>query len=180
LREEAGINELVFARSNTVSLAQLKELELGGQSSFYIEAIKRSTGVKLLKKLGHDLVTPKVVTVAEESAGPSVNESASALASVMASAFASHPKAQSDSPERGLFQQTLFWTLGVLGLVALTAIKPWSGSQPGLAKPQIVLSRPSCGGRPDRCAAPAARQPTGLTQTLNYRARPLQSAPWPP
>jgi hypothetical protein len=126
LREEAGIDELVFARNNTVSLAQLKELELGGHSSFYNPAIKRSTGVKLLKKLGHDLVTPEVVCVAQESAELSVNESASVMAAGMTPAPASHPKAPSDSQRHGKIQTALFWTLGVLSLVALTALKPWS------------------------------------------------------
>jgi hypothetical protein len=126
LREEAGIDELVFARNNTVSLAQLKELELGGHGSFYNPAIKRSTGAKLLKKLGHDLVTPEVVSMAQESAEPSVNESASVMAAVMAPAPASHPQAPSDSQRKRLVQPALFWTLGVLSLVALTALKPWS------------------------------------------------------
>ena len=126
LREEAGIDELVFARNNTVSLAQLKELELGGHSSFYNPAIKRSTGVKLLKKLGHDLVTPDVAIVTQESAEPSENESHSVMATVMTPAPVGHPKAHSDSQRRGLFQSPLFWTLGVLSLVALTTIKPWS------------------------------------------------------
>jgi hypothetical protein len=126
LREQAGIDELVFARINTVSLAQLKELELGGESSFYTPSIKRSTGVKLLKRMGHDLVTPEVVCVAQASADLGVNESASVMAAVMTPAPASHPKAPSDSKRQGLVQPALFWTLGVLSLVALTALKPWS------------------------------------------------------
>jgi hypothetical protein len=126
LREAAGIEELVFARHNTVSLAQLKELELGGHSSFYTPTIKRRTGVKLLKKLGHDLVTPELVTVAQESAEPSLNESPAAMANVMAPAPVSHPKAPSDAQRRGPMQPALFWTLGVLVLVALTTLKPWS------------------------------------------------------
>lgn len=55
LREAAGIDALVFARMNTVSVAQLKELEKGEGNSFYNPQIKRSTGVKLLKKLGHEV-----------------------------------------------------------------------------------------------------------------------------
>ena len=54
LREKAGLDALVFARHNTVSLAQLHELEQGGESSFYSPQIKRSTGVKLLRKLGYE------------------------------------------------------------------------------------------------------------------------------
>lgn len=54
LREASGIDALVFARMNTLSLAQLKELERGEGNSFYNPQIKRSTGIKLLKKLGYE------------------------------------------------------------------------------------------------------------------------------
>jgi hypothetical protein len=125
LREQAGIDELVFARHNTVSLAQLKELELGGNYSFYNPAIKRSTGVKLLKKLGHELRTPEPVNSTLEPDDPNLNVQPSATANAMAQALVSHPKAPSDSRRRRLIQQTFLGTLGLLGLVALTAMKPW-------------------------------------------------------
>lgn len=125
LREEAGIDELVFARSNTVSLAQLKELEQGGNSSFYNPTIKRSTGVKLLKKLGHELVTPELVIVANEPAELSVNESPVAMAHAIAQVSASPVKPHADSQRRSLTQPALFWTLSLFILVALVAIKPW-------------------------------------------------------
>ncbi len=126
LREEAGIDELVFARNNTVSLTQLKELELGGHGSFYNTSIKRNTGIKLLKKLGHDLVTSDVAIVTQESAKPSENQPHSSMATVITPAPVGHPKANSDSQRHGLYQSPMFWTLGVLSLVALTTIKPWS------------------------------------------------------
>jgi hypothetical protein len=53
LRQKAGIDALVFARLNTISTAQLKELETGVGNSFYNAQIKRSTGFKLLRSLGH-------------------------------------------------------------------------------------------------------------------------------
>ena len=52
LRTSAGIDAFVFARTNTISAAQLQELESGEGRSFYNELIKRNTGIKLLKKLG--------------------------------------------------------------------------------------------------------------------------------
>ena len=173
LREEAGIDEMVFARNNTVSLAQLKELELGGHSSFYNPAIKRSTGAKLLKKLGHVLVTPEVVTVAQESAEPSVNESASVMAAVMTPAPASHPKAPSDSQRQGLVQPALFWTLGVLSLVALTALKPWSlwdgPANDRRSDPFATLS-PS----PKVLSAPKTAQSTPVQRELQPAAAPTE------
>jgi hypothetical protein len=126
LREEAGIDELVFARTNTVSLAQLRELERGGNSSFYNPAIKRNTGVKLLKKLGHDLVTPEMVDLATEPAELNMIALPPAMAPVMAHAIVSPPQTPSDSQPRGLFQPPFFWALSLLSLVALIAIKPWN------------------------------------------------------
>lgn len=54
LRTSAGIDAFVFARTNTISAAQLQELESGQGQNFYSELIKRNTGIKLLKKLGYD------------------------------------------------------------------------------------------------------------------------------
>lgn len=125
LREEAGIDALVFARNNTVSLAQLKELELGGNNSFYNPAIKRSTGVKLLKKLGHELVMPEPVHVVVEPTEPHEDEQTFDMAHAMAQAPVSHPKAPSNDRSRRLIQQAFWGSLGLLGLVALTAMKPW-------------------------------------------------------
>ena len=56
LRTSAQLDELVFARSNAISLTQLLELEGLGQGSFYTEHIKAHTGYKLLRKLGHEPV----------------------------------------------------------------------------------------------------------------------------
>jgi hypothetical protein len=159
LREEAGIDELVFARSNTVSLAQLKELEQGGNSSFYNPAIKRSTGVKLLKKLGHELVTPELLIVAAE---PSLNESPAAMATTMAQVPASAAKPPSDAPQRRPRQQGLFWTLGLFSLVALFAIKPWT-----------LLDGPATDRRAEHLAAQGTSTPAMSTPA------PAQSAPEP-
>ena len=125
LREEAGIDALVFARNNTVSLAQLKELELGGNNSFYNPAIKRSTGVKLLKKLGHELVTPEPVHVGIEPTETHEDEQTFAMATGMAPALVNHPNAPSNHRSRRLIQQAFWGSLGLLGLMALTAMKPW-------------------------------------------------------
>jgi hypothetical protein len=160
LREEAGIDELVFARSNTLSLAQLKELELGGNSSFYSPAIKRSTGVKLLKKLGHELVTPELIIVANEPAEPIVNESPAAMATAMAQVSPSPAKPHAESPRRRLTQQALFWTLSLLSLVALAAIKPWG-----------LLDGPATDRRSDQMAA------QGTSTRIMSTNGPAQSAP---
>ena len=127
LREEAGIDALVFARNNTVSLAQLKELELGGDNSFYNPAIKRRTGVKLLKKLGHELVMPEPVHVhvGIEPTETHEDEQTFAMATGMTPALVNHPKAPSNDRSRRLIQQAFWGSLGMLALMALTAMKPW-------------------------------------------------------
>jgi transcriptional regulator with XRE-family HTH domain len=108
LREEAGIDALVFARNNTVSLAQLKELESGGNNSFYNPAIKRNTGVKLLKKLGHDLDIPAQFKLDLAATKMNGKEQRPALSTVVEKAIVSQAKVPSDSQRRRWLQQTFF------------------------------------------------------------------------
>lgn len=56
LRENARLDVSSLAHRNTVSKSQVIQLEDGGDSSFYNPDIKYSTGKKLLKFLGHDLL----------------------------------------------------------------------------------------------------------------------------
>ena len=51
LREQAGLDAMRFAMQNAISLAQLQQLENGGDSCFYSPAIKAHSGRKLLMKL---------------------------------------------------------------------------------------------------------------------------------
>lgn len=55
LRIKAGIDLATMARRNMVSTLQVKQLEKGGGSGFYNEAIKFTTGQKLLKFFDHTL-----------------------------------------------------------------------------------------------------------------------------
>ena len=55
LRLRAGIDLATLARRNIVSTTQVRQLEDGGDSSFYSSDIKFSVGKKLLKFLGHEL-----------------------------------------------------------------------------------------------------------------------------
>ena len=55
LRLSASIDLATLARRNIVSTTQIRQLEDGGDSSFYNPEIKFSVGKKLLKYLGHDL-----------------------------------------------------------------------------------------------------------------------------
>ena len=55
LRIQAGMDLATMARRNMLSTLQVKQLEKGGSSGFYNDAIKFSTGQKLLKFFGHEL-----------------------------------------------------------------------------------------------------------------------------
>jgi transcriptional regulator with XRE-family HTH domain len=63
LRTSAGLDIHEFARAASISVAQLRQLEDGGNELFYSQSIKFQLGRKLLRKLGAD-----VVRVAEEPA----------------------------------------------------------------------------------------------------------------
>jgi DNA-binding XRE family transcriptional regulator len=55
LREEAGLEVITLARLHSLSSSQVKQLEEGGDSSFYSPSIKLATGRKLLMHFGADI-----------------------------------------------------------------------------------------------------------------------------
>lgn len=55
LREEAGVEVITLARQHSLSSSQVKQLEDGGDSSFYTQSIKLATGRKLLMHFGADV-----------------------------------------------------------------------------------------------------------------------------
>ena len=55
LREESGVDITTLARIHSLSVAQVKQLEDGGDSSFYTSSIKLATGRKLLMHFGADI-----------------------------------------------------------------------------------------------------------------------------
>lgn len=88
LRERVGVDRASFARACTLSVAQLAELEQGGNGRFYNDRIKAHTGRTLLKKLGHVPEPPKpqsepepepepvlALAAADEAVAPSVDAS---------------------------------------------------------------------------------------------------------
>ena len=71
LRIQAGMDLATMARRNMLSTLQVKQLEKGGSSGFYNEAIKFSTGQKLLKFFGHELKLETVTAIAVPEPAPS-------------------------------------------------------------------------------------------------------------
>jgi hypothetical protein len=51
LRESIGLDTMGLAIQNALSHAQIQQLENGGHTSFYSQAIKAQTGRRLLQKL---------------------------------------------------------------------------------------------------------------------------------
>ena len=72
LRIQAGMDLATMARRNMLSTLQVKQLEKGGNSGFYNDAIKFSTGQKLLKFFGHELKleTETAIPVTEPAPAP--------------------------------------------------------------------------------------------------------------
>jgi hypothetical protein len=134
LRTSAGLDAFVFARQNTLSLAQLKELESGVGHHFYNETIKRHAGVKLLKKLGYELPEPTPQAL-DTSALAAAQEPSQAPTPV------DTPPSPADirrsSPSRWAKTHPALWmgSLFTTGLVALVMLQGPTPSPAG--RPQI-------------------------------------------
>lgn len=66
-RLNAGVSDVAFARDNSIALRHLQQLEEGGSTAFYSDAIKYDIGAKLLKRLG---VEPPIVVETLEAPDP--------------------------------------------------------------------------------------------------------------
>ena len=162
LREKGGFDALVFARNNTVSLAQLRELEEGGDSSFYSPLIKRSTGVKLLRKLGYEFPPEETpATQPVESLG-STSLIESPEADVQNSAAATPGPITATDKTGSWLKAPVFWGLGLSTLALLVFIGPirqMANSGPTSASTSVNASPPTAG------AAPALTPSTGAQNT---------------
>lgn len=138
LRLSAGIDLATLARHNIVSTTQVRQLEDGGDSSFYSPEIKFSLGKKLLKYLGHDL-TPEVALEPPLSISPdraqaetaSSGHAAETLISQSEESLPSHPAKKPPS---------IIFPLFITGAVALVALWLWMGSEDHLANEVVKPS----------------------------------------
>lgn len=60
-RHTSGLSEAEFARSHSISVLQLRELEGQGARHFYTDDIKTRTGLRVLSKYGHVKYIPPLV-----------------------------------------------------------------------------------------------------------------------
>ena len=118
LRLKAGIDSHIFARSNTLSHAQLLELETGVGHYFYSDLIKRHAGVRLLQKLGHELSDPvpqNPETVLEDLAA------VPALPPIPMSPLLEQPQDFADiktsSASSNTMIRSIYWIGGLCGIV---------------------------------------------------------------
>jgi transcriptional regulator with XRE-family HTH domain len=134
LRLSAGLDIATLARRNIVSTTQARQLEEGGDSSFYTPEIKFSLGKKLLKFLGHDLKLEVVTVVA-----PSTSDTAAkhlVIETLGAQAKDNLPQPLANKTPAFVLPLFLSMTLVVIGAI-------WFGSGNELAAPPAVVVQSS-------------------------------------
>jgi hypothetical protein len=137
LRLSAGIDLGTLARRNIVSTTQVRQLEEGGDSSFYSSEIKFSVGKKLLKYLGHDLKAEVAVEQAlttsldmaqteTHSVPPSLSEKVS---STIVAATLMPPSTENLAPHTATQNSSIVFPLFLSGVVFFVAMWIWLGNE---------------------------------------------------
>lgn len=194
LREKAGIDALLFARNNTVSLAQLRELEQGGESSFYSPLIKRSTGVKLLRKLGYEY-PPEETPAPPEAESLDTAPLAASPAADVHSAAPTTPAGPISTPNKSEFwvKAPAFWGIGLSTLALLVFIGPirqMAHTGPSSTSPLVKVNPsvhtstapeaaalPPVQSAPNTTAQPAPEAAIGLPAILTVTDKPATNSP---
>ena len=150
LRLSAGIDLATLARHNIVSTTQVRQLEDGGDSSFYSPEIKFALGKKLLKYLGYDLkaelafeqlLTPGPDLVQEKAL--SVEPFLSEKVSIEIAAETLMPQSSDNLPHQTANQNSsMVLTLFLAGVVLFVAVWFWLGNSAS-SPPEAVKNTPS-------------------------------------
>lgn len=180
LREAAGIDALVFARVNTVSVAQLKELEHGEGNSFYNPQIKRSTGIKLLKKLGHEPATTCEESQPEEPAAAAAVTATVEPLNTRSTNWATSESSLQAAPSKrnlGFSPKQVLVAISFLGIVAVILTgNPWTQSK-------AIKAVPTPSPTPLATLAPtlpSASETTGPAAQLAFMPSPPTELSAPP
>ena len=127
-RLSVGVSDVAFARDNAITLRHLQQLESGGSTTFYSDAIKFDMGVKLLRRLG---IEPPVVEMAEEV--PPTETAAPMYGTVEPDA-----PAQADPSRRvlpGMADKPIRWPAIVLSVVGVGLIGAGISGIPSIRLP---------------------------------------------
>ena len=188
LRLSAGVDLDTLARRNIVSTTQVRQLENGGDSSFYSPEIKFSVGKKLLKYLGHDLQlevtleTPASTSsdlAQAEAPTPKVldSEKASNSTTVEALVTASNENlATLPAPPNSSIVVPLFLT----GVALLAALWFWFDNKPTSSQEEIkkALPEPKSETKVESSVASLPDKSTDSTNPVNV-APSLEATPTP-
>lgn len=123
-----GVSDVAFARDNAITLRHLQQLESGGSTAFYSDAIKYDMGVKLLRRLG---IEPPAVEMAEEA--PPTE-----MAAPMHGAVEPDAPAPADPARRvlpGMVDKPIRWPAIVLSLVGVGLIGAGISGIPSIRPP---------------------------------------------
>lgn len=120
LREEAELDVSILAKRHSLSVHQVRQLEEGGDTHFYSQAIKLQVGRKLLRSLGGDLVALPELADTDDKTDTSLALATQPIAT--ASALITTPQASNDLPKS---PSRIWIPLGGLVLVLMA----WLGWQ---------------------------------------------------
>ncbi|NBS48176.1 MAG: XRE family transcriptional regulator, partial [Betaproteobacteria bacterium] len=127
LRESSGIDPVELARAVTLTPAHIRQLEDGGDSLFYSQAIKLQVGRRLLRRLGSDLDAVADVNTMAAAVAPAEVSSQPAVTVEPRPAAAPEPirpvvsdRAQRHSP--GLLKPLLQWFPAAAAAAAVAVV----------------------------------------------------------
>jgi transcriptional regulator with XRE-family HTH domain len=179
-REQADVTDAVLARNSTMTLRQLQQLEQGGSSAFYSEAIQYDMGMKLLRRLN---VPASVLSSLEASASlhatrPTeavVHEGIAAYSPTASSAAGNAPPPE-PSHETAVAGHTwrIVWALiglGLLGAGFLITVWPTASDERVPTSTEVTVETP---GHVDESApAPATVNPVADETDQRAMAEPV-------
>lgn len=182
LRLNAKVDIGTLAQKNIVSRSQIKQLEDGGDSSFYSPEIKYQIGKKVLASLGHKLapvMAPQQVVTAAPLAPapqPQVVEQPD-LPALKTPAMAQATAATSQQGDVGSNKVTMGLLL-IAGLCGLAWFLLQSGTLNELTAPsQQVLTKANV---PETAAAPPAPEPASVAPVAANSVNNAEATNTPP
>jgi len=180
-RDSRALDRTQLARMATVSMAQLRMLEEGGDSAFYSPAIKLATGKRVLAKMGlslpeHEVPEPQAEVDAQALTAVGVEAGAAAAEAAHAPlGTPAMPQAAPAEPRRAAKGAVAAAVVGVAALA--TGVMVWGVGAPGSSAPQreALAAAPSPSVHPMAMSAPAGAD-ARATQPVNQAPAVLAAA----